>query len=79
MILLVQYLPFLPSTTTRLTDLIVVVDQQTVQSLVPVVEPDTSITPSAEPRLERDPITVETVETELLGINDKNDLKKNIV
>jgi hypothetical protein len=54
-----------------------VVDQKMVPSLVPVVESDTSTALSAEPRLERDPITVETVETALLGIDyDKNDLKK---
>jgi hypothetical protein len=58
-------------------DLIAVVDQQTVPSLVPVVEPDTSTAPSAEPRVEWDQIMVETVDTALLGIDyAKNDLKK---
>jgi hypothetical protein len=58
-------------------DFIAVVDQQTVPSLVPVVEPDTSSAPSAEPRLKMDPITVETVETALLSIvYAKSDLKK---
>jgi hypothetical protein len=59
------------------SNLIEVVDQQTVPSLVPMVEPDASTVPSAEPRLELDRVMVETVETALLGMDyDKNDLKK---
>jgi hypothetical protein len=59
------------------SDLIAVVDQQMVPNLVPVAEPDTITAPSAAPRLERDPIMVETVDIALNGINyDKNDLMK---
>jgi hypothetical protein len=59
------------------SDLITDVDTEMAHSLVPIVEPGVSAAPSAEPRLEPDPVTVETVDTALTGIDyDKTDPKK---
>jgi hypothetical protein len=48
-----------------------------VSRLEPIAEPGESTAPSAEPRLEPDPVTVETVDTALMGTDyDKIDPKK---
>jgi hypothetical protein len=58
------------------SDLITAVDMETVTRLEPIAEPCVSTAPSAEPRLERDPVTVETVNAALTGIDyDKIDPK----
>jgi hypothetical protein len=59
------------------SDLITAVDTEMVSGLEPRAEPGVSTAPSAEPRLEPDPIIVETVDTALTGINyDNIDPKK---
>jgi hypothetical protein len=59
------------------SDIITAVDTEMAQRLVPMEEPGASTAPSAEPMLEPDPITVDSVDTALTGIDyDKVDPKK---
>jgi Reverse transcriptase (RNA-dependent DNA polymerase) len=59
------------------SELITAVDTKTVARLEPIAEPGVGTSPSAEPRLEPDPVVVETVDTALTGIDyDKIDPKK---
>jgi hypothetical protein len=61
----------------QVSDLITAVDTEVVSRLEPIAESGVSTAPSAEPRLKPDPVTVDTVDTALTGIDyDKIDPKK---